>query len=318
VETNRKLRLRESICQYNITPIYIKGKDNQIADFLSRQVETNHFLTQISNLITMKRNFKREDDYSLEQELKKFKEKFNNEVENLKMELKQLMQVILATNQDLLEIQKQNLSLTKELEIVKSGKDAVGDRVTNLEEQMDSIRTINKLNEELVEQTAKNAQKCEEIAEGIKLSERERKIILLEQSQLFETKMEQLKETNKKIVASKHLRSDLKPGSKRHPLPMLVESLRESIETHGWLYRDIPTHSENTENPSNHVSQEENGLEQSTNENASNAINEEPPQPIETMTNEELTIETERRIRNTIDDVIIIEDELPNKRTRRN
>jgi len=49
VETNRKLRLKEKICEYNITPIYIEGKDNQLADFLSRQIENNN-IEQINNI----------------------------------------------------------------------------------------------------------------------------------------------------------------------------------------------------------------------------------------------------------------------------
>ncbi|KAL6625478.1 hypothetical protein U3516DRAFT_506420, partial [Neocallimastix sp. 'constans'] len=36
VETNRKFRLFDIICQFNTYPIYIQGKDNQLADFLSR------------------------------------------------------------------------------------------------------------------------------------------------------------------------------------------------------------------------------------------------------------------------------------------
>ena len=79
VETNRKLRLRESICQYNITPIYIKGKDNQIADFLSRQVK-NSTNTQINHITTMKRTFKTEN-YSLEEEFKEFQTNFNRIIE---------------------------------------------------------------------------------------------------------------------------------------------------------------------------------------------------------------------------------------------
>ena len=38
VETNRKFRLFDIICQFNTYPIYIQGKDNQLADFLSRHI----------------------------------------------------------------------------------------------------------------------------------------------------------------------------------------------------------------------------------------------------------------------------------------
>jgi len=161
-----------------------------------------------------------------------------------------------------------------------------------------------------------NAKKCEEIAEQVKLREHERKTILLEQTQLFASKMEHLKELEKKLVAAKHLRSDLKPGSRRHPLPMLVESLRESIEIHGWLYRDVPG-VENTENDEQE-NNEESGLESTTNNNSSNIIVEIPTQPVSQLTNEELTIETERIIRNASEDVIVIDDELSHKKTRRN
>jgi len=61
VESNRKFRLFESICQFNVFPIYIQGKDNLLADFLSRQfinisqnksntLESNHSVMSSSNL----------------------------------------------------------------------------------------------------------------------------------------------------------------------------------------------------------------------------------------------------------------------------
>lgn len=150
VETNRKLRLRESICQYNITPIYIKGKDNQIADFLSRQVKNPNI--QINQLNTMKRTFKTED-YSIEEELREFQTNFNKITKEFKQIIEQITQNMLKINQDLINIQQQNLELTQRVEVINTSKNAIGDRITNLEETVENVRSINKFNRELVDQT---------------------------------------------------------------------------------------------------------------------------------------------------------------------
>jgi len=314
VETNGKLRLRESICQYNITPIYIKGKDNQIADFLSRQVTNNNSITQTNHLITMKRNFKTED-YSIDQEIREFQENLKKISEECLRKIENLTQNILKLNQEVIQTQQQNLVLSQKIEAIGKGKDAVGDRVNKVEETIENfgeklkdVNRINELNSTIVNQATK-------LVEKVELGETERKSLLLDQTKLFESRMLHLKDLGKKIVAAKHLRSDLKPGSKRHPLPMLVESLRESIKAHGWLYRDIP---ENTENQEERESHEETGLEEVSNENASNLIIEIPAAHERESTNEEITEETERRIQNAVNDIIVIEDEPSSKRIRRN
>lgn len=313
VETNRKLRLRESICQYNITPIYIKGKDNQIADFLSRQVEKK----QINNIITMQHNIKKEN-YSLKEELEEFKISFNKIIEEFKQQLQNTLQNVLETKQNIIEIQQQHLEFSKQLEVVGKGKDAVGDRVTeveqkikNFKEEIKSAKKINELNSTIIEQSTK-------LLEKIELGEKERKSLLLEQTKLFESKMLHLKDLGKKLVAAKHLKSDLQPNSKRHALPILVRKLQESIDTHGWLYSDPPP-AERSELDEPSISNEEEGLgTPSTNENASNLIIEIPAAPETVPTNREITEETSRRIQHAVEDIIVIEDEPSSKRARRN
>ena len=49
MESNRKLRLIEHICEFNCYPIYIQGKDNKLADFLSRFMLTQHKMNNKSD-----------------------------------------------------------------------------------------------------------------------------------------------------------------------------------------------------------------------------------------------------------------------------